>query len=394
MESASGMHVSRAASSVILHLASKHVHDMMSVDHQDLIGMACEALSQQPHCANLYIVLMADVCTDDMLHSLVVSWTFSGLIAMPGQHVVQKVARLHQCVLLMFAYMQVVSITRLCRCAISLLLLHGSTSSGMPCRCHRCILAARSDYFRAFLERSPAQLPSYDPSSADSAQARQTKNATEASSHADLSQGAAANEAATAAEPAATAAESLHRRASQQNASWQAAGQHEGSTVDAGQPSSGADPEQSRLPKLVVSDVTPQVFQLVLEFAYSGSIQILAPHWLKAAGAELLFEAAERYLLSLLKVSIMPQCFSLNAHLLVKQAGRLHFVTLSPDSECSQLAWCSNAAQHEALMLYTMAHCLTAIHCMALKLTHDRCPSNKASVLVYVGLSDWVNWIL
>ncbi|KAL0047428.1 hypothetical protein WJX82_003178 [Trebouxia sp. C0006] len=77
-------------------------------------------------------------------------------------------------------------------------------------RCHRCILAARSDYFRAFLQRSPAQNTSCIASSSQSS-------------------------------------------------------------------------------------------QLVLEFMYSGSVQLLAPQWLKASGAEQLFEAAERYLLPLLK---------------------------------------------------------------------------------------------
>ena len=60
------------------------------------------------------------------------------------------------------------------------------------------------------------------------------------------------------------------------------------------------------LPKLTVSDVSPEVFRLVLEFAYSGSLQVLPPRWLKAAGAELLFEAAQRYLMPLLKVEVMP----------------------------------------------------------------------------------------
>ena len=65
------------------------------------------------------------------------------------------------------------------------------------------------------------------------------------------------------------------------------------------------------LPTLTVSDMTPEVFRLVLEFVYTGSVQILAPCWLKASGAELLFEAAERYLLPLLKV--LPHCSALLA---------------------------------------------------------------------------------
>ena len=67
---------------------------------------------------------------------------------------------------------------------------------------------------------------------------------------------------------------------------------------------SPADNAQPQLPILPVSDVSSDVFQLVLEFAYSGGVQVLAPQWLKASGAELLFEAAERYLLPLLKVSL------------------------------------------------------------------------------------------
>lgn len=62
------------------------------------------------------------------------------------------------------------------------------------------------------------------------------------------------------------------------------------------------DGSDRQLPQLTVSDVSWEVFQHVLEFAYSGSLQLLLPHWVKAAGAELLFEAAERYLMPLLKV--------------------------------------------------------------------------------------------
>lgn len=70
------------------------------------------------------------------------------------------------------------------------------------------------------------------------------------------------------------------------------------------QDSTAASAGQVELPQLAVADVTPEVFRLVLEFMYSGSVQILAPQWLKASGAEQLFEAAERYLLPLLKVSM------------------------------------------------------------------------------------------
>ena len=73
---------------------------------------------------------------------------------------------------------------------------------------------------------------------------------------------------------------------------------------DGRQDSTAATAGQFELPQLAVADVTPEVFRLVLEFTYSGSVQILSPQWLKASGAEQLFEAAERYLLPLLKVSI------------------------------------------------------------------------------------------
>ncbi len=72
---------------------------------------------------------------------------------------------------------------------------------------------------------------------------------------------------------------------------------------DGRQDSTAATAGHVQLPQLAVADVTPEVFRLVLEFTYSGSVQILAPQWLKASGAEQLFEAAERYLLPLLKVS-------------------------------------------------------------------------------------------
>lgn len=65
---------------------------------------------------------------------------------------------------------------------------------------------------------------------------------------------------------------------------------------------SDSDRQLPQLPQLTVSGVSPEVFQLVLEFVYSGSLQVLPPRWLKAAGAELLFEAAQRYLMPLLKV--------------------------------------------------------------------------------------------
>lgn len=54
---------------------------------------------------------------------------------------------------------------------------------------------------------------------------------------------------------------------------------------------------------IAVSDVTSDVFELVLEFMYSGALRFLAPKWLKAANAELLFEAADWYLIPLFKVN-------------------------------------------------------------------------------------------
>ena len=59
---------------------------------------------------------------------------------------------------------------------------------------------------------------------------------------------------------------------------------------------------------LAVSDVTPEVFELVLEFVYSGTLRLLVPKWLKATNAELLFEAADWYLMPLFKVSAVSGC--------------------------------------------------------------------------------------
>ena len=106
---------------------------------------------------------------------------------------------------------------------------------------------------------------------------------------------------AAAACEAAAAAESPGQQGAEYSAGAYTAGsQHTSMAADHRQDSTAA--EQCQLPQLAVADVAAEVFQLVLEFAYSGSVQILAPRWLKAAGAELLFEAAERYLLPLLKV--------------------------------------------------------------------------------------------
>ena len=102
--------------------------------------------------------------------------------------------------------------------------------------------------------------------------------------------------------------DSSQRHAAQQRTAKLEASTHHGSSaVHYRQSSHTTDVAQRQLPKLTVSDVTPDVFRLVLEFAYSGSVQVLAPRWLKPSGAELLFEAAERYLLPLLKVSMLDE---------------------------------------------------------------------------------------
>ncbi|DBA84084.1 hypothetical protein WJX77_009279 [Trebouxia sp. C0004] len=148
-------------------------------------------------------------------------------------------------------------------------------------RCHRCILAARSDYFRAFLERSPAQHTSCIASC----------NQSERGAHGTTS----------ISQPAAAMA-ALNQHAPQRS-SRRCTELHQSASMDSDgrQDSTAATAEQVELPQLAVADVTPEVFRLVLEFTYSGSVQILAPQWLKASGAEQLFEAAERYLLPLLK---------------------------------------------------------------------------------------------
>ncbi|DBA71696.1 TPA: hypothetical protein ACH3X2_001145 [Trebouxia sp. C0005] len=148
-------------------------------------------------------------------------------------------------------------------------------------RCHRCILAARSDYFRAFLERSPAQNISCIASCSES----------KWDTHVTTSN---LQPAAAKAAPKQPAPQHSSRRCTEthQSASMGSNGRQDSTAASAG---------QVELPQLAVADVTPEVFRLVLEFMYSGSVQILAPQWLKASGAEQLFEAAERYLLPLLK---------------------------------------------------------------------------------------------
>ncbi len=162
-----------------------------------------------------------------------------------------------------------------------------STCLTMACRCHRCILAARSDYFRAFLQRSPAQNTSCIASSSQSSQSERDAHATTGSS-----------------QPAA--AKAAPKQPAPQHNSCRCTETHTSASMvsDGRQDSTAAAAGHVELPQLAVADVTPEVFRLVLEFMYSGSVQLLAPQWLKASGAEQLFEAAERYLLPLLKVSI------------------------------------------------------------------------------------------
>ena len=264
----------------------------------------------------------------------------------------------------------------------------------MVCRCHCCILAARSDYFRAFLERSPAQQPLHSRSSSSSAHVQsptdtestlsasqsthnpcsssnllkesnidaesvQSQSASQSSTdrntqtshsyqqpaqsssdstHQDIASSAQNTDhvsvrpaavsclganavqqqhsSAADADSCVSSSESQQQHASADNAELYLSGsgsqQQHTSAHNAGpclsssvsqRQNSTADNAQQQLPVLPVSDVSSDVFQLVLEFAYSGAVQVLAPQWLKASGAELLFEAAERYLLPLLKVS-------------------------------------------------------------------------------------------
>lgn len=199
-------------------------------------------------------------------------------------------------------------------------------------RCHKCILAARSEYFRAFLDRSPAQPsthtsspqpnqspntgrfasgwhdtpcdPPSDPSDNDPLVADPSHLATSSSSNS---------------ERAATQLSSCTQQHSSQQDTQQ---QHTNRGVDTSKAVNTAQQLHSstarsssvrqlpQLPQLTVSGVSPEVFQLVLEFVYSGSLQVLPPRWLKAAGAELLFEAAQQYLMPLLKVQVLLCCTS------------------------------------------------------------------------------------
>ena len=183
----------------------------------------------------------------------------------------------------------------------------------MGFRCHRCILAARSDYFRAFLERSPAH--SSSPASIPLSQSAEAPASTSVSPDSHQHNRAVAAPATTQSSEDldSAGAATQQRGVSQQQSSQDYArlnSEHDASTSRAHtEPTDnmGLDPgirqgTDRQLPQLNVSDVSHEVFQLVLEFAYSGSLAVLPPCWLKAAGAELLFEAAERYLMPLLKV--------------------------------------------------------------------------------------------
>ncbi|KAL3139201.1 hypothetical protein ABBQ32_005972 [Trebouxia sp. C0010 RCD-2024] len=180
-------------------------------------------------------------------------------------------------------------------------------------RCHKCVLAARSDYFRAFLERSPVQPSSCPQTCATIASQAQSPDMTCNTSDpfhppAEMdSAGAAAglHDAQHAAVPAASQLvscadlHSLQLDARQQSSSADIS--TDASNTQQHSPACVAHSKDGQLPQLTVSDMSWEVFEHVLEFAYSGSLRLLLPHWVKAAGAELLFEAAERYLIPLLK---------------------------------------------------------------------------------------------
>ena len=189
----------------------------------------------------------------------------------------------------------------------------------LRCRCHRCILAARSDYFRAFLERSPAQPPS--PTSAASlfSQSPHLNCTAYGLPEPPFDPPPHANPASLATslrhdtEPAGVPAANQHSTCTQQHSVQKDPKHYPSSDADTSRAvnmsqqqhspaAHSTDGSDRQLSRLTVSDVSLEVFQLVLEFAYSGSLQVLPPCWLKAAGAELLFEAAERYLMPLLKV--------------------------------------------------------------------------------------------
>ena len=206
------------------------------------------------------------------------------------------------------------------------------------CRCHKCILAARSDYFRAFLERSPAQ-PSTHTSSPHPNQSPDTGPLASAwhdtppgppsdpsddtplsadPSHIPTS--SSLNSKHAAAQPSSCSQQhSSQQDTPQQHPSREADTSKAANTAQQLHSSTAQTSSDRQLPQLTVSGVSPEVFQLVLEFVYSGSLQVLPLRWLKAAGAELLFEAAQRYLMPLLKVPALlccTTCVLLNAVLL------------------------------------------------------------------------------
>lgn len=193
----------------------------------------------------------------------------------------------------------------------------------MICTCHKCILAARSDYFRAFLQRSTAQ-PSTRTSSVALDQSPATSQNASQPHHplpdplsdpsddlppkVDPATGTedteyAANQPCSCLQPHTSQQDTRQQRFTSDADTSRAANT---SQQQSSLRNCNADGSGRQLPQLIVSDVSPEAFQLVLEFAYTGSLQVLPPRWLKAAGAELLFEAAQRYLMPLLKVGVMP----------------------------------------------------------------------------------------
>ena len=185
----------------------------------------------------------------------------------------------------------------------------------LSCRCHRCILAARSDYFRAFLERSPTCASAHTSSTSSSRQSAPSNPTAHAALHPQTGTHVSPSTGAeqTDSQRLTTSADSQHDGSSQPGSPQhgtrqdleQSAGTSRAAGGQTGAASDTMDSTDRQLPQLAVSDVLPEVFDLVLEFAYSGSLAVLALRWLKASGAELLFEAAERYLMPLLKVLVM-----------------------------------------------------------------------------------------